>query len=512
LPDITDDLTIDGSAPAMLFIVSGSNSFRVFTIGAGVTATIHRLDIENGVGAICANSLVTCGGAILNNGTLTVRDSTLAANSAIHAGGIGNGGAIDNEGTLTVLNTTLYDNIADGAAGNGGHGGAIYNNGTLFVANSSFIYNRTTSLGSGGAITNNPTKTATIVNSTFSDNISTFGGGISNQPLGTLNVTNSTFSNNYANNGGFGGGIQNSSVLNIRNTIIANSNSGGDCENDGSIPVNINNLVEDGSCSPSLSGDPLLGYPLNNGGPTQTMALQPGSPAIDAGNDAVCAAASGSPDFGAGSADQRGMPRPQGTHCDLGAYEVTPIATFSSLGTYDGQIIEKTRTSETGGTANSFGGFLAAGDTAFNQQVVSILHFNTASLPDNAVITGVRVQIKQYGSSVGANPLYYFGFFNVDIVSPYFGLDAALKPTDFAANASLMNAGPIDAFPLAGNWYQATLYSTAFPFINRSGSTQFRLRFDAPDNNNNKADQFRFYSGNATAAYRPVLIVDYYVP
>ena len=75
--------------------------------------------------------------------------------------------------------------------------------------------------------------------------------------------------------------------------------------------THINNLIEDGSCSPAVTGDPLLAPLANNGGATLTMALGTGSPAINAGDDTRCE-----------PTDQRGVLRPQGVHCDIGAYEL----------------------------------------------------------------------------------------------------------------------------------------------------------------------------------------------
>lgn len=83
------------------------------------------------------------------------------------------------------------------------------------------------------------------------------------------------------------------------------------------IDVNLNNLIEDGSCASGtvfqgfLSGDPRLGPLADNGGDTQTHALLLDSPAIDSGDDTTCL-----------PADQRGVMRPQGAHCDRGAYEL----------------------------------------------------------------------------------------------------------------------------------------------------------------------------------------------
>ncbi|MDW7756051.1 MAG: choice-of-anchor Q domain-containing protein, partial [Brevefilum sp.] len=143
---------------------------------------------------------------------------------------------------------------------------------------------------------NSPGATLTVVNSTLSGNTaSQGGGGIYNG--GTLTLTNSTLSGNSAYSSAMGHGLNNSSegTLNYANTIIANSpESNGDCRNYGTMATNTNNLVEDGSCSAEavnyVSGDPMLAALADNGGPTHTMALLPGSPAIDAGDDTICAA------------------------------------------------------------------------------------------------------------------------------------------------------------------------------------------------------------------------------
>jgi predicted outer membrane repeat protein len=173
-------------------------------------------------------------------------------------------------------------------------GGAIYNGGTLEVTNSTFSGN---SAGdSGGAIYNG----------------------------GTLTVTNSTFSNNSAVNDG--GGIFNGSgeTATLRNTIVANSPSGGNCFNDGgTLNDGGYNMDDDGTCvSASTSqtvADAKLGPLQNNSGPTFTHALLPTSPALNA-----IPPAGG---CGVGiTKDQRGVTRPQGTGCDIGAFElvVTP--------------------------------------------------------------------------------------------------------------------------------------------------------------------------------------------
>ncbi len=183
----------------------------------------------------------------------------------------------------------------------------------MTVTGSTFSGN--TAGGLGGGMVN--FGTSIVANSTFRGNSALAGGGIEND--GTLTVMNSTFSGNSVANSG--SGIYNSSTgtLHYANTIVANAASGNDCFSNGTIGTNTQNLVENGStCSASLSGDPLLGALDDNGGATQTFALLGGSAAIDAGDDATCAAAL------VGGLDQRGVARPNGPHCDIGAYEVDP--------------------------------------------------------------------------------------------------------------------------------------------------------------------------------------------
>jgi len=163
---------------------------------------------------------------------------------------------------------------------------------------------------------------ATLTNVTISGNSASGpGGGIAN--YGKANLTNLTISGNAAQSGG---GIKNAGSATLNNTIVANSTRGGDIENSFGSVSGSNNLIDDaasaGGFTNGVNGNivganPLLAPLSNYGGPTETMALLPGSPAIDAGDTALAVDAHGNPL----TADQRGMPRLVGAAVDIGAFE-----------------------------------------------------------------------------------------------------------------------------------------------------------------------------------------------
>ncbi len=136
----------------------------------------------------------------------------------------------------------------------------------------------------------------------------------------------------------------------------------------------------------------------------------------------------------------------------------------------------------------------------------------TASLPDNAVITKVTLRVKRQGVTGGGNPITTFQGFMVEIRRGTFGT-LPLQITDFQA-AAQKTIGPFKP-ALVGGWYQFNLTSLK-AYINKlatgSGVTQIRLRFKLDDNNNTVANYLSLYSGNAPAASRPQLILEYYVP
>jgi hypothetical protein len=316
------ELHIIGSA-AKTTIVVGGNGGQGVVIGSEPKAkiTISKMTFRGSTG------LIDSGGGIYNCfGTLTVIDSIITGNRIRGGNGIfGYGGGIYNcpSSTLTLINTTVSDNSAE-------IGGAICNGGMLTIINSTFSGNEAHERR-GGAIGNYGT--LIITNSTFSGNVarsnqgSAFAGGILNgglfQSAGTLVINNSTFSGNVAR-GGKGGGIFNvkGSTVVLQNSIMAN-NTGGNCS--GGVTSHGYNLSSDGTCDFDRAGDlndtdPKLGGLQNNGGPTKTLALLPGSPAIDSGNPSGCT--DGKDDLL--KTDQRGRPRhdrEDAGGCDRGAYE-----------------------------------------------------------------------------------------------------------------------------------------------------------------------------------------------
>jgi len=212
--------------------------------------------------------------------------------------------------------------------------------------------------------------------------------------------------------------------------------------------------------------------------------------------------------------DYAGNPIPQASFTSGQTYTVyeTKSTTFKSIGAQDGWILESTENSGNGGTMNTTDTVLLLGDNAQKKQYRSILSFNTSALPDNAVIVKVTLQVKSAGVVGGGDPISMFGGFRADVKKGTFDA-AALQLTDFNAAPGL-TVGPIS--PMAvGAWYELLL-TTAKAQINKlatlSGLTQIRLRFNLDDNNNVVANYLKLSSGNAGAASRPKLIVEYYVP
>jgi hypothetical protein len=188
----------------------------------------------------------------------------------------------------------------------------------VVIFNSS-LYGNSAPNSPGGAII---AKTLLIWNSTIANNGGQVAGGIN---AGEATISNCTISGNVAFQPQAGPGGISAGIGSIQNSIIANSGSQGNCAFGPGFHSKGYNISDDDTCNLNGPGDmsntnPQLGPLQNNGGPTQTMALPFGSPAIDAGNPSGCTNGRGQ----LLKTDERGEPRPASgqSRCDLGAYEL----------------------------------------------------------------------------------------------------------------------------------------------------------------------------------------------
>lgn len=289
--------------------------------GGGVSIAAGMVTIQN---VIIQDNIAHSGGAIENWGVLILDDCIIRRNTATGSFG---GGGIYNLGTLVVEDSTVSDNHADSAAANGG--GLINDNSAsdqVKILRSTFSGNSAEQFGS--AIHDQGEGDVLIVNSTVSGNTvnAAFGPGDGSISIGsnsTLEILFSTIAGNYANGVGVEGGIVTYGPVAISSSIIAwNDNAECTAAGSGSITSGGYNIDSGTDCGFTSSGDmqntdPILDTLADNGGPTWTMALLPGSPATDATSDPACA------DPTVSGVDQRGVSRPIGNACDIGAYEAT---------------------------------------------------------------------------------------------------------------------------------------------------------------------------------------------
>ena len=188
----------------------------------------------------------------------------------------------------------------------------------------------------------------------------------------------------------------------------------------------------------------------------------------------------------------------------------TQTATFKSSSTNDGWILESGENTNAGGTIERNGTTFNVGDDQNNRQYKGILSFDTSSLPDNAVIVSVQVEVKRQ-SVLGTDPFTTHGNLVSEIRSGTFSDNASLQTEDFSAPAGT-NAVPDPFRPLSFTWYVSQLSEPNLGLINKTGLTQFRLSFTQDDNNDLGSDYVKFYSGNGISGNRPQLIIKYFVP
>ena len=346
LPDITDSVNINGPGADKLTVQRNASAlFRIFNVTTTGTVNFSGLTIAHGAtpsdgngGGIqnvnggtvnvtkcvfSGNAASSLGGGIASQGILTVSNSTLTGNLASGGGGIYHG-----SGTATVTNSTLSGNSVTGilnVVAGPGYGGAIrVGGGTLNVANSTLSGNSATGgiglamgpgggPGSGGALFVEA-GTLNVTNSTLSGNSANGGQGINGTAGGTgsggavgsratVNITNSTISGNSATAGagstagqGTGGGVSITGNAAVKSTIVAKNTAttsspdvSGFFESQGFNLIGKNDGSTGFNAATDLTGtvaaplDPKFGPLQYNGGPTDTLALLSGSPAIDKG-------------------------------------------------------------------------------------------------------------------------------------------------------------------------------------------------------------------------------------
>jgi IPT/TIG domain len=446
---INTHLTIAGPGASSVTIDASTNSVmeRAITVGSGMIVSISGVTVTGGRGGgTSAGSFENSGGGIFNAGTLTLRDAVISNNSTRNQGP--GGGGIFNAGgaTLTLINCSVSGNTAGGGniqesalvAGGGIRnassalltvrdttvsnnwaqvGGGIWNNGTLNVSGGTFSGNgagvgvSTTVVLEGGAIyAGSGQSTSSIINSTFSNNgAKTNGAAIAN--AGTMDVTHSTFTGN-ATEGGTGAAVTSlANTLTLKATILANVPA--NCSLTGGLIVSAGyNLSTDASCSLTGTGD-VTSTPVgldpaglqDNGGPTSTVGLLSTSTAIDR-IPTPCTDVDGDPI----ATDQRGVTRPRGPGCDVGAFELirleSTITSFTPASGPAGTSVTITGSALVAATAVTFNGANAASFTVDSDTQIRAVVPVGATTGPIAVITpdGTAISAETYTVPSGPAP------------------------------------------------------------------------------------------------------------
>lgn len=299
------------------------------------TVNIVNSVISNNVVASAGNvDLTALGGGFVNTATMTITGSVISGNTALNAGGGINGASA---AVMTIQRSTVADNKARYDVG------GVDNDGTMTISDSTFNGNvagfgcvgAECNRSFAGGVLNTAGGTMFVNNSTISGNTCLVSGGGISTASGTLTISSTTITENTC---GLGAGLTATAVANVKNTIIgantATSPSGGDVS---ATAAHFNsqgyNLIQDltgssigGNTTGNITGvSPSLGTLQNNGGPTFTHALNPDSPAINAGNPAGCLDHAGAPLL----TDQRGYVRQALGRCDMGAFEAAADRIFA---------------------------------------------------------------------------------------------------------------------------------------------------------------------------------------
>jgi carboxypeptidase T len=187
------------------------------------------------------------------------------------------------------------------------------------------------------------------------------------------------------------------------------------------------------------------------------------------------------------------------------------VVTLVSVAAQDGWVLESGENTDVGGSLSATAGTtsaLRAGDNNQDRQYRTFVSFDTSSIPDGATILSATVRLRR-GTLSGTNPFTTHGTCWADVQTGGFSGSTALELSDFQAAATAPQAASLTNPASNGTWSTGSLNAAGLAAIDKTGTTQLRVWFNLDDNDDTGNDYLGYYSGEATATYRPQLVVTY---